>query len=220
MTGTLDASTLSLKDVHRILKLQKQLSNSFTSFLKLEPLTDLELQDLEEICAVFYDYYAENKISEGQVKFLILSPLMWLAGFYNPSIKILLEERIAEIYVEDEDIIINGRMDILAVKKFLRKTNITALWILLIESKNSTVESMQGLPQLLTYAYKSLEYQKAVWGLTTNGMDYQFVYIQQGNPPIYHLLPKLSLLRPEQSIELLQVLKAICKVVREMETTE
>jgi hypothetical protein len=65
------------------------------------------------------------------------------------------------------------------------------------------------LPQLLTYAYTSLEQQMSVWGLTTNGMDYQFVYLQQGNPPIYELLPKLDITRPESSSELLQVLKAI-----------
>jgi hypothetical protein len=65
------------------------------------------------------------------------------------------------------------------------------------------------LPPLLTYGYTSLEQQTSVWGLTTNGMDYQFVYLQQGNPPIYELLPKLDITRPESSSELLQVLKAI-----------
>ncbi|MDM9380585.1 hypothetical protein QUB80_07685 [Chlorogloeopsis sp. ULAP01] len=46
-------------------------------------------------------------------------------------------------------------------------------------------------------------------GLTTNGIDYQFVSIQRGNPPIYQLLLKLDITRPDFSIELLQVLKAI-----------
>lgn len=58
-------------------------------------------------------------------------------------------------------------------------------------SKNSSFNASEGLPQLLTY------------------MDYQFVYLQQGNPPIYELLPKLDITRPESSSELLQVLKAI-----------
>ncbi len=63
---------------------------------------------------------------------------------------------------------------------------------------------------MLTYAYTTLEQQTSVWGLTTNGMDYQFVYLQQGNLPIYQLLPKLDITRPESSSEeLLQVLKAI-----------
>jgi hypothetical protein len=33
-----------------------------------------------------------------------------------------------------------------------------------IETKNSLAEVFAGLPQLLTYAYKSLEHQEAVWG--------------------------------------------------------
>jgi hypothetical protein len=38
---------------------------------------------------------------------------------------------------------------------------------------------------LLTYAYKCLDNQESAWGLATNGMDYQFVHIEQGNPSIY-----------------------------------
>jgi len=51
------------------------------------------------------------------------------------------------------------------------------IWILVIEYKNSSFNGSEGLPQLLTYVYTSLEQQKSVWGLTTNGMDYQFVYL-------------------------------------------
>jgi hypothetical protein len=102
-------------------------------------------------------------------------------------------------------------MDILALNKQIKRVEITPFWILVIETKNSTVDPMQGLPQLLTYAYKSLENQPFVWGLTTNGMRYQLVYIEQGNPPVYQLLADFRLTRPDSSIELLQVLKAICK---------
>lgn len=49
----------------------------------------------------------------------------------------------------------------------------TPFSILVIESKNTTVDAMEGLPQLLTYAYKSLELQTSVWVLTTNGIRYQ-----------------------------------------------
>ncbi|CAN1209379.1 hypothetical protein TUMEXPCC7403_04085 [Tumidithrix helvetica PCC 7403] len=51
-------------------------------------------------------------------------------------------------------------------------------WVLVIEAENSAIDSLEGLPQLLTYAYKSLERQSSVWGLTTNGTRYDFFYIQ------------------------------------------
>ncbi|MCG6138741.1 MAG: restriction endonuclease subunit R [Nostoc sp. LLA-1] len=212
MKTTLDASNLRLKDVQRLLNFEEHLNDAITSLLSLEALSELETQEVEVISNLFREYYADGKISEGQIKFLFLSPLMNLSGFYEPSIKITLEENIAEISVEDEDTNIKGRMDILAVNKFTGKASNTSFWILVIESKNSSINALEGLPQLLTYAYTSLEYQTSVWGLTTNGMDYQFVYMQQGNPPIYQLLPKLDITRATSAIELLQILKAICKL--------
>lgn len=111
MTTTIDSRNLSLKEVHRLLKLERRLNNSFTSLLSLEPLTEIGIQELEKIRALFDNYYCEGKISEGGVKFLFLAPLMWLAGFYQQNIKITLEENIAEISIQDEDTSIKGRMD-------------------------------------------------------------------------------------------------------------
>ncbi len=212
MTTTLDARNLSLEIVRQLFKFEEQLNNSFTSLLSIGSLTEFEQQELLQIQNLFRSYYAAGKISEGQIKFLFLAPLMKLAGFYRTSIKITLEENIADISVEDEDRIIKGRMDILAVNKTEGRTTTTPFWILVIEAKNSSLNAFDGLPQLLTHAYKGIEQQSSVWGLTTNGMDYQFVYIQQGNPPIYQLLPKLDITRVESSIELLQVLKAISQI--------
>lgn len=212
MTVVIDASELSLNDVKRKLKYEEQYVNSFTPLLLLEEISELERQEVIEISNIYREYYAEGKISEGQIKFLVLAPLLKLAGFYQPGIRITLEEKIAEISVEDEDVLIKGRMDILANQRIQDKKITTSLWVLVVESKNSTIDAMQGLPQLLTYAYNSLENQPFVWGLTTNGMRYQFIYIRQGNPPFYQILPDLNLLRAESAGELLQVLKAIGKL--------
>ena len=208
MVTTLDASNLSLNDVRRLLKFEEHVSDSISSFLELEPLTEVEQQELQQIQSFLRSYRAAGKISEGQVKFLFLAPLMKLAGFYRPEIRITIEERIAEISVTDEDITIKGRMDILAVDQ-TKGANNTSLWILVLESKNSTIEVMEGLPQLLTYTYKSLEQQASVWGLITNGLRYQFVYTEQGNHPIYRLFPDLNLIYCDRAVELVQVLKAI-----------
>jgi hypothetical protein len=208
----LDASNLTMEDVYRLLKFEEHLNDSITSLLSLEPLTELEHQEVLKIREVFRSYHNAGKVSEGQVRLLPIAQLLWFSGFYQPHIKITLEEGIAQIDIKDEDTIIKGRMDILAVSRLQNRRSITPFWILLIETKNSTIDALEGLPQLLTYAYKNIEEQAAVWGVTTNGMNYQFVYIQQGEHPTYQLLPELSLIRPEQTIQLLQVLKAICKL--------
>ena len=207
----IQAKTFSLGDVHRLFGFQRQYNSSFTPLLSLEPLSETEQHELGQIRNDFDNYLGEGKVSEGLVKALTIFPLMRLAGFYRYPIKISLEEDIADIDIQDEETKITGRMDLLAVNKSLQTTNNSYFWVLVIESKNSGVDVLEGLPQLLTYAYNSLKYQKSIWGLTTNGRSYQFVYILQGNPPVYQLLPELNLLESERAIQLLQVLKAICK---------
>ncbi|MEH2061976.1 MAG: restriction endonuclease subunit R [Nostoc sp.] len=208
----LNARNLSLEEIQRLFGFQKQYSDSFSNYLSLQPLTETEQQELKQIQHDFDRYLTVGKVSEGQVKFLAVAPLLRLAGFYRYPIEILLEENIADIEVEDEDIKIKGRFDILAISKAKHTKPQTYFWVLLIESKNSQIDISTALPQLLTYSYKNLDNQKSVWGLATNGRSYQFVYIEQGNPPIYYLLPELNLMERERSTQLLQVLKAICQL--------
>ncbi|MEH2194762.1 MAG: restriction endonuclease subunit R [Nostoc sp.] len=210
MTLTVEASSLSLNDVHRFLKLDKLATGSFTDFLSLEPLSEFEQQDLLRIRNDFDRYLSYRKISEGLVKFLTIAPLMRLAGFYDIPIRLTMEDSIA-IAVEDEDRRITGRMDILAINS--PQSNIAPpFWVVVIETKNSAVEVGEGLPQLLTYAFKSLEQQTSVWGLATNGLRYQFVHLRRDEQPNYQLMPLLSLNESPDAIELLQVFKAICKL--------
>jgi hypothetical protein len=211
---TLTANELSLKDVQQLLKWNKLNKTSFSSLLLLEELTEFEQQEVAQISQDFEEYLSSSKVSEGLVKALTVYPLLRLAGFYHTPIKISLEENIAPINMEDEDTIITGRMDILCVNKQRPNINDIPFWVLVIETKNSLVAPRAGLAQLLTYGYKSLETQSAVWGLSTNGELYQFIYLNQDNQAnsSYQLLPSLSLLENESALRLLQVLKAICKL--------
>lgn len=209
---TLIAKKLTLKQVHQLLHFEELLDGSFTAVLSLEPLTEFEQQELVQIRHDFRAYLIDGEVLEGQIKLLVISPLLRLAGFFHSLIKISLEQDIDNIVIEDEDSTITERFDILAVNKDQPITKDIAFWLLVIESKNSSINSFEGLPQLLTYAHQSLERQEVVWGLTTNGMDYRFVLIRQGNPPTYQQMPILNLMDSESAIQLLQVLKAICKL--------
>ena len=210
MTLTVEASSLSLNDVHRFLKVEELSNGSFTNFLSLEPLSEFEQHDLLRIRNDFRRYLSAGKISEGLVKFITIAPLMRLAGFYDVPIRLTMEDSIA-IAVEDEDRRITGRMDILAINS--PQSNIAPpFWVLVIETKNSSVNVIEGLPQLLTYAFKSIEQQPSVWGLVTNGQLYQFIYLRHDNQSNYELMPLLNLSQSPDAIELLQVFTAICKL--------
>ena len=210
---TINAKNLTLNQVSDFLKFQQLFNNdTYPSLLSLEPLTEFEQLELVQIRNDFREYLSFERVSEGLVQALTTFPLMRLAGFYRSPLKMSLEENIANITIEDEDTTITGRFDILAINKEKQIAADIAFWILVIESKNSLIAPRAGLPQLLTYAYKSLEYQESVWGLATSGEFYQFVNIRRGNPPTYQLMPFLTLMEPESSVVLLQVLKAICKL--------
>jgi hypothetical protein len=204
------ARNLSLEEVHQLLKLRKLPAAAFPSSLELEALTDFEQEEIEQIRSDLDAYLCEGKVLEGMVKALTLFPLMRLAGFYRSPIKITLEEEIERISILDEDVDITGRMDILCINK--TPIGSAYFWVLVIEAKNSEVSPAAGLAQLLTYASRGLAHQETVWGLTTNGSLYQFVYLQKGNPSTYQLMPILNLFEQQPSIQLLQVLKAICKL--------
>lgn len=213
MTTTRNAENLSLRDVYRLLGFQKQPMGAYADFLSLKPLTDYEQQELNQVVADFENYLTSAKISEGLIKALTVYPLLRLAGYYRFPVELHLEEAIERITVDDEDTHVTGRLDILAVNKDAEFGG-QPFWILIVEAKNSTIAAHAGLPQLLTYAYKSLTQQRLVWGMMTNGLDYQFVCLRQGTPPTYQLMPPLHLFEHDRAIQLLQALKAICQLQR------
>jgi hypothetical protein len=212
----LNASKLSLELVYDHLKFQELQYGSFHALLELEPVSQLEQLEIEQIRSDYRSYLAEGKVLEGMVKALTILLLLRLAGFYHAPIKIRMEEEIDRINIEDKDTSITGRFDLICVNKGNPTIHDIPFWVLIVEAKNSAIDSLEGLPQLLTYAYKSLERQSSVWGLTTNGTRYDFFYIQQGNlpkdPPSYRPMPSINFMEPESGVKLIQVLKAICKL--------
>jgi hypothetical protein len=126
---TLNARNLSLNDVHHLLNFQEVDNEIPNSVLSLESLTQLEQQELRQIKNDFKAYLTEGKVSEGLIKALTIFPLLKLAGFYRSPIKILLEEDIEEITIDDEDIQITGRFDILTINKSRPSLNNTAFWL-------------------------------------------------------------------------------------------
>jgi hypothetical protein len=205
--ATVQANTLSLKDVHQRLGYQRHYADRLDQFLTLEHLTAAETTELMNIRSEFDRYLVDGTVLEGQVRILSVNPLLRLSGFNRAPITIRVETAIAPIELPESNI--TGRMDLLAIRT---REDGPDFWVLVVESKESGADAMQGLSQLLTYAYAGLQGQRSVWGLTTNGINYQFVNIQAGQPPQYFLLPELSLLHRESALSLLQVLKAIGQV--------
>ncbi len=206
---TLRAREITLEEVENLLGFIPIYDGNFNNFLTLEPLTEVEWQQLQQIRADFLVFLRGGKVSEGQARVISLNPILKLAGYHQAPIELQVEEDIQQIYIEDKDTHIRGRFDIVAVNRSMETSRQTFLWILIVESKNIAASEFAGIGQMLTYAYTSLEKQSGVWGLVTNGATYQFFYVAKGESLTYQYMPTLSLLESDRAMQLLTVLKAI-----------
>ena len=200
MTQTLYASKLNLYDVKSKFNLQYVEDESFfTEWTEnLPEISDQEKQRLDRVKS-HYMYLSERPMLEVVVKMLVLSPLLELAGFYDPPFLVRAEEAI-EISVEEDDEIIKGQIDILVVQgKF---------WIAVIESKRAKFNVMEALPQILTYMVASPHPEKPVFGLITSGDHSLFVKVTRGENPQYGLSDSFFLFNRGNALyDVLRILK-------------
>jgi len=69
MTQNLEASQLSLNDVRRLLKLEEREGDAFTGFFSLEPLSELEQQEILKIITDFRRYLSAGKFQKNWLSF-------------------------------------------------------------------------------------------------------------------------------------------------------
>lgn len=203
----INASSLTLQEIRQQFQLQPEFLEDLAAFLPLQNLTPTQQERLTSIRADWDRYLSAGKVSEGEVKVLILSRLLVEAGYLSrEDLRVSLEEQVSEIEVEDGDRILRGRMDLLVCREQERAT--VPLCVLAIETKNSAIDVRAGLPQLLFYMHSFLERQAAVWGLVTNGETYLFVRLVSGT---FQLFPYLVVSSASQAERILDVLTAIAR---------
>lgn len=168
-------------------------------------LTELERSQLLHIQRRFLEHRDRGSLPEGTVDKLMISPLLDLAGLYDSRFTIRTEATI-EISLEDQDEVLQGRIDTLILN--------AQIWVLVIEAKNSTFALSIALPQLLTYMLSHASSGQALFGLVTNGEEFRFVKLKQDEPKIeFDLSDIFSVLPPSRS-ELpivLQILKSLAR---------
>ncbi|MFZ4665572.1 MAG: type I restriction endonuclease [Prochlorotrichaceae cyanobacterium] len=185
MTTLTSASTLSLYDVLRRFNLRQVEAKDFAPEYStdLPEITPSDRERLDEIKAQ-YLHLAQRPCLETLVKMVVLSPLLALAGFYEPPFWLTAEESI-ELPMEDESPNIRGKIDVLVVQN--------QLWIVVIEVKGSNYDVMQALPQALVYMMASPQTHKPVYGLALNGRELFFIKLLKQPQPVYALSEVFSL---------------------------
>jgi hypothetical protein len=205
MVQTIAAEKVTLYDLEQRFGLTSAEDENF--FLEwqtsLLPLTDPEQQRLQRI-RVAYENLSRRALLENTVKLAVVSPLLDLAGLFFPPFYVTTEDEV-ELALNDSEIAIRGRIDVLVLKE--------QLWVLVIESKRAELSLRVGIPQVLTYMLAAPATQQALYGLVTNGSNFVFIKLERRQVPCYARSREFVLENDDDLGTVLQVMKRLAEVI-------
>ncbi|MEG4284442.1 restriction endonuclease subunit R [Microcoleus sp. A006_D1] len=170
----------------------------------LPEVTDTEKQLLDRVQDIYYNLVDSPPLLENAVKLAIISPILFIAGLYESPFQLKAEKSIA-IQEEDEGRIIEGRIDILILKK--------DFWVTVIESKQLSFSTDAALAQLLTYMLADPHPQTPTFGMIATGANFIFVKLVRGETPEFALSPEFVIRNPGNELyRVLQILKRLSQL--------
>jgi len=174
-------------------------------FEDLPSITEAEKASLDVLRRRYLYHRSEGDLLEGTVMLLVVSPLLALAGFYDPPFKIQAESSV-ELVLDDGEEILRGRIDVLVLQN--------QFWVVVLESKKTTLSVWSAVPQALAYLMANPHSNKPGFGMVTNGDDVLFVKLTKAGTPQYNLSRVFALFTSKRELYgILQVLKGIGIVI-------
>lgn len=172
----------------------------FEWLLDLPEISAIERVMIDRLKARFMQHFHQGQITEGSVDRLLVSPLLDLAGFYEPGFRVETEPSV-EVTAQDGESIYRGRIDVLVIAK--------RLWVVLVEEKATRISMETALPQALTYMAAHPNGEQPMFGLVTNGHGFAFVKMQGSAMGMqYGFSDRFTLMARQNQLEsVLQILK-------------
>ena len=121
---------------------------------------------------------SEGHLLEGTVTLLMVSPLLNIAGFYDPPFRVRAEESVQLVLADSEEIL-QGRLDVLVL--------LNQIWVVILESKKTALSVWTALPQTLAYLMANPLPDQPAFAVMTNGDEILFVKLLPGDPRNYVL---------------------------------
>ncbi|MCY7272237.1 MAG: type I restriction endonuclease subunit R, partial [Phormidesmis sp. CAN_BIN44] len=174
----------------------------------LPPLTDAERASLDLIRRRFIYHRQDGDLTEGTVTLLMGSPLLEMTGFYDHPFKMRGEASIELVLDQDDEEVepLRGRIDILTVQN--------RFWVVILESKRTTISATTALPQTLAYMMANPHPQQPIFGMVTNGDDIFFVKLVQTGIPQYAISRTFSPFASSRELyNAAQVLKNVSRMI-------
>lgn len=205
-TFPIERTLKTLRQLQTEFNLQRNTDDQFfTEWLHPDgELTDAERQILHGIQQKYFYQLSDGQLGEETIKLIVLSPLLDLAGFFDPPFRFKTETTV-QITLESQDVVYRGRIDALVVQGML--------WIMVIESKETSFSLELALPQLLSYMLAHQNLERPVFGMITNGGNFMFVKLQIQDTPQYQLSDVFSLFSPRGQLNhVLLILKYLGQI--------
>lgn len=199
MTQAIAARKVKLHDLKTKFGLQRvEDEQFFREWLdELPELTAVERQALDRVKRNYL--YLLEYLGMENIVMAVLSPLLYLAGFYEPPFRVDGENKV-KVSTIDEGEVIQGSIDVLVIQG--------QLWVSVIEAKNSEFSLTKAIPQTLAYMLARPNQEKPAFGVVLNGSEFLFIKLVQANVPQYALSDVFSLLnRGNDLYEVVRVLK-------------
>lgn len=142
----------------------------------LPKITDLHKQLLDQVREGYFNLLDYPPLLEDVIRMTILNPILFIGGFYLAPFRVRSEESV-EIAVEDEGVIIKGKIATLALKE--------RLWVMVIESKRASFSVEEGIAQILVYMLSNPDPSQPSYGMITSGGSFMFLKLVKGTRPQY-----------------------------------
>ena len=207
MSTAITEAITTLAEAERRFNLNRTEDEQFFSewHTGLPNLTEAERIGLNELRRRYLYQRAESHLLEGTVMLLLASPLLAIAGFYDPPFKVRAEESV-QITLDDSEEVLQRRIDVLVLEN--------QLWIVVLESKKTALSVWSALPQTLAYLMANPQPEQPSFGMMTNGDDILFVKLTQIDNRQYDVSKVFAPFISNQELySVLQILKCMSQVV-------
>jgi predicted type IV restriction endonuclease len=205
---TIQASKVTLGLLERQFGLSS--TDDVQAFPEWQVVGDLEPEALRALDRVKRNYtylLQEPPVLEATVKLVVLSPLLDLAGFYQPPFRMRTEESVIVASQGEDGVEIRGAIDPIVV--------LEKIWVVVIEAKMSDFSLTKALPQTLSYMLASPNI--VTYGLVTNGSEFMFLKLTRGDSTAQYATSRgASVLAPGN--ELAVVLRGLQGLGKQVET--
>ncbi len=170
----------------------------------LPALNEGEKLGLSDLRRRYLYQRSQGHLLESTVLLLFASPLLTLAGFYDPPFRVKAEAPI-QLTLQDSEEVLQGRLDVLVLKD--------QLWVVVLESKKTALSAWSALPQTLAYLSASPQVDQPAYALMTNGDDSVFVKLSRRDS-VYTVSRVFSALTSTQELHaILQILKHLSQTI-------